>query len=408
MNVQRLAGIVFFCCCAIALYAQNEGRAIQVRNGLPVFLKKLQDKRPVVIGYLGGSITAAAGYRVQTTEWLQRMYPGVAIQSFNAGVGGTGSSLGVFRLQYDVLRFRPDLVFVEFAVNDAGSDSLRIGRAMEGIVRQVKKANAATDICFLYTINEPMLRYYRKDSVPGSVRYMEAIAQHYQLPSINLAYDIIRLLDKDSLVFRGKPGEQGAKILFTQDGTHPTTAGHTVYTTTIQQAFGLFRLQAARPVTLPAALFANNMEDATVYAPSRATVAGHWQPFSNHPALKQFKTDYPEGVYTDNLQDSVVIQFRGSYFGVGDVLGPSTCGKLLVTIDGKPRSVARFDRYCARYRRNYFFLDDLGPGEHRVVIRMDPAVVNKKAIVKPDELGNDLSVYEPNCFYLGSLLLPGS
>ena len=36
-------------------------------------------------------------------------------------MGGTGSDLGVFRLQHDVLRQRPDLVFIEFAVNDAGA-----------------------------------------------------------------------------------------------------------------------------------------------------------------------------------------------------------------------------------------------------------------------------------------------
>lgn len=407
MNIQRLAGIVCFCFCFSALYGQDAGRAIQLRNGLPAFLKKLEEKRPVVIGYLGGSITAANGYRVQTTEWLQQLYAGVNIKSINAGVGGTGSSLGVFRLQYDVLRFRPDLVFVEFAVNDAGGDSVRIGRAMEGIVRQIKKANPATDICFLYTINEPMIRLYSKDSVPGSVRYMERVATHYQLPSINLAYDVLRLQNKDSLVFHGKAGEQGTKILFTQDGTHPGTEGHQVYTATIQRAFNLLRARSARKQTaMPVAMFADNMENATVYTPSKATVSGSWLPFSTLDALNRFKTDYPEGVYTNHLQDSVVIHFKGSYFGVGDVLGPSTCGKLTVTIDGKPRTVARFDRYCARYRRSYFFLDDLGPGTHRVVIRIDPAIVNKKAIVKPDEIGNDLTIYEPNYFYLGNLLLP--
>ena len=409
MNLQRFAGIVCFCFCCATLMAQETGKAIQLRNGLPAFFKKLEDKRPVVIGYLGGSITAAAGYRVQTAEWLQQLYPGVPIKSVNAGVGGTGSSLGVFRLQYDVLRFHPDLVFVEFAVNDAGGDSMRICRAMEGIVRQIKKANAATDICFLYTINEPMIRLYNKDSIPGSVRYMESVATYYQLPSVNLAYDVLRLQDKDSLVFHGKPGEQGTRILFTQDGTHPSVEGHKVYTATIQRAFNLLRSRTAikQAASLPVAMFSDNMEDATVYTPSKATVSGNWQPFSSLAALDRFKTDYPEGIYTNNLQDSVVINFKGSYFGIGDVLGPSTCGKLLVTIDGKPRQVARFDKYCARYRRNYFFIDDLGPGDHRVVIRIDPVVVNKKAIVKPDEIGNDLTIYEPNCFYLGSLLLPG-
>lgn len=406
MKLRLSAYFLCFCFCYVSVYAQDGRRAIWYRNGLPVFFKKLQEKQPVMIAYLGGSITAAAGYRTQVTEWLQGLCPDISIRTVNAGVGGTGSSLGVFRLQYDVLRFNPDLVFVEFAVNDAGGDSLRICRAMEGIVRQIRKANPATDICFLYTINKPMIQTYQNNTLPGSVRSMEKVAAYYQLPSINLAYDVLRLQDKDSLIFQGKQGEQGTRILFTQDGTHPTMEGHKVYTERIKQLFGLWHSKPSKKAELPVALFADNYEDATVYTPTKARVAGNWQPFNTNTALQRFQTDYPEGIYTNNLQDSVIINFRGSYFGVGDVLGPSTCGKLQVTIDGKPRSVARFDRYCARYRRSYFFIDDLEPGDHRVVIRIDPAVVNKKAIVKPDEIGNDLTVYEPNYFYLGSLLLP--
>ena len=58
------------------------------------------------------------------------------VQEIHAAIGGTGSDLGVFRLGRDALRREPDLLFVEFTVNDGGASPERIWRAMEGIVRQ--------------------------------------------------------------------------------------------------------------------------------------------------------------------------------------------------------------------------------------------------------------------------------
>lgn len=42
----------------------------------------------------------------------------------DAAIGGTGSQLGAFRLKRDVSRFHPDLVFLDFTVNDFPSQML--------------------------------------------------------------------------------------------------------------------------------------------------------------------------------------------------------------------------------------------------------------------------------------------
>lgn len=42
------------------------------RNGLPNFLAKAENGNAVKNAYLGGSITAAAGWRIQSREWLQK------------------------------------------------------------------------------------------------------------------------------------------------------------------------------------------------------------------------------------------------------------------------------------------------------------------------------------------------
>jgi hypothetical protein len=59
-------------------------------------------------------------------------YPDAGFSEPNATIGGTGSDLGVFRLNQDVLDHKPDLMFIEFAVNDGGAALERIQRRMEG------------------------------------------------------------------------------------------------------------------------------------------------------------------------------------------------------------------------------------------------------------------------------------
>lgn len=55
----------------------------------------------------------------RTCDWFTRTYPEAEFRFENAAIGGTGSMLGVYRLEHELLdKSDPDLVFVEFAVND--------------------------------------------------------------------------------------------------------------------------------------------------------------------------------------------------------------------------------------------------------------------------------------------------
>ena len=134
------------------------------RGGLGNVLAKLDAGQNVTIAYFGGSITAAGGWRPKTLQWFKQTWPNAKITEINAAIGGTGSDLGVYRYQHDVLQYKPDLVFVEFAVNDGGAAPEQIWRAMEGIVRQTWKQDPATDICYVYTFREG----YEKDVDAGN------------------------------------------------------------------------------------------------------------------------------------------------------------------------------------------------------------------------------------------------
>ena len=81
----------------------------RARDGLPNFFAKLNGGGAVRIAYLGGSITAAGGWRPKTLAWFKAQYPNATVGEINAAISGTGSDYSACRVRGDVLAQEPDL-----------------------------------------------------------------------------------------------------------------------------------------------------------------------------------------------------------------------------------------------------------------------------------------------------------
>ena len=191
-----LPALLCFASCIIASSAADEfplaeAKECRPRNGLPNFLVKANTAgADIKIGYLGGSITAQPGWRPKTLAHFKKTWPQAKFSEINAAIGGTGSDLGVFRLKQDVLDHQPDLLFVEFAVNDGGASPEQIFRCMEGIVRQTWKALPECDICFVYTLTEQLAPAMLDGKFQRSASAMEKIADHYGIPTVHMAMEV--------------------------------------------------------------------------------------------------------------------------------------------------------------------------------------------------------------------------
>lgn len=404
-----------------ATLARGAGPLVEFvpRAGTPSFLARAQSTNAVRLGYLGGSITAADGWRPKSRQWFQQQFPRATFSEINAAIGGTGSDLGVFRLRHDVLDHKPDLIFVEFAVNDGGAAPENIHRHMEGIVRQTWRAFPGCDIVFVYTIAGNMLETTQQGKLPRSVAAMEDVAAHYGIPSINFGLEIARLEQEGKLIFKGsKPtndtqrAAQAGKLLFSTDGVHPLAeTGHELYRDAVARAFSQLRQNSGTPAAhaLKAPLRADNSEHARMVPITPAMLQGDWQQLdATNRHVKSFGKRVPSLWRADQAGASIHFKFRGTTALIYDLLGPD-CGQVRVTMDGKTRLQPRFDSYSTYHRLATLHLgSNLSNTTHEVTLAVDATPFDKaKILAQRNEKMEPPTRFTGTNWFVGAILLDG-
>lgn len=403
-----------------------------IRGGLPNFYRKLHDGKDVRIAYFGGSITAQNGWRVQSLDYFRKLFQNAEISQINAAIGGTGSDLGVFRLDADVLAHKPDLVFVEFAVNDAGARPLNIRRSMEGIVRQIWKRFPETDICFVYTVTAASVNDFKNGKLPRSASVMEEIADHYAIPTVNMSYEVARLEKEGKLTMKDArqvmtrvsgdelnveskiPTGEDGKIPFAGDGVHPyTNTGHVIYTQSLMRALPVIgKAGTPGPHPLPAPLRADcwdNTSAVPLNAPGITLNGPYTELPATDPAARQFANRLP-ALWRFEPGASIEFKFKGTKAMLYDLYGPDSA-MIEVTVDGKSRRLRRMDGYCTYRRLALCPLADNLPDEvHTVKITVLPEKFDKREVLFERNRGDfDKSPgkYAPYYYYAGKLFLVG-
>jgi len=392
------------------------------RNGLPNFLAKANTPgAEIKIGYLGGSITAQNGWRPKTLAHFQKTWPQAKFSEINAAIGGTGSDLGVFRLKQDVLDHKPDLLFVEFAVNDGGAAPEQIFNCMEGIVRQTWTALQECDICFVYTLTEALAPAMLEGKFQRSASAMEKIANHYGIPTIHMAMEVARLAKEGKLVWKAKlpkTNEEKAalagKFVFAPDSVHPhVETGHELYLQAIVRSLDPIKAASKAPAAhaLGAPFIVTNFENAQMLPITAARLSKGFK-------LLDAKTDDFGKRWAKRMTSlhkgsqpggTITFKFKGTRCSIYDIIGPD-CGQVIVTLDDQPaRIVPRFDAYCVYHRLSTLKIgSELEDTFHTVKIEIHPEQPDKAAILAKN--GNTIDKperFDGTAFYPGAILLVG-
>lgn len=150
---------------------------------LQAVMQRLNQGQPITFVTIGGSITTGyaaqppreKGWAAQAAAWLGRQGP---VTFVNAGCSGTDSAAAVQRVQRHVLDAAPDLVIVEFGVNDEWLDPAVRAKSYEGLLRQLlsaPKPPAVVTLLLTQQGNQPR----------HAVEPQRQLAAHYSLTAID-------------------------------------------------------------------------------------------------------------------------------------------------------------------------------------------------------------------------------
>lgn len=176
-------------------------------------MRRAQNGEELTIGFLGGSITQGSlasapelCYAYQVFSWWEQTFPDARFHYVNGGIGGTTSHYGVSRAVTDVLMYQPDVVVVDFSVNDEPDAFFQ--ETYEGVLRRVISWKSKPAVLLLHNV------FY--DSGKNAQDWHNQTASWYGIPYVSI---------RDTIYQRMKDGLYTRKEL-TPDGLHPNDKGH--------------------------------------------------------------------------------------------------------------------------------------------------------------------------------------
>jgi sialidase-1 len=341
-----------------------------IRNSLIKF-QKMKTGR---VAFVGGSITYNGGWRDSICLYLQNRFPDTEFEFIAAGIPSMGSTSAAFRLERDVLsKGSIDLLFEEAAVNDPikGRSGQEQIRAMEGIVRHVRRDNPATDIVIMHFVDPSKMDTYRSGQVPQVIQNHEKVAAHYGLPTINLAHEVTERID-------------AGEFTWEDDfiNLHPSPFGQGVYFRSIRSFLEVaWSKEPAEDEKIedhlqPEPLDQASYENGKLLLAENAFVIKGWEMMQNWIPKDGKKTRPNYGnvpmLVGENNGDLLDFRFTGNVVGIAVAAGPDA-GIIEYQIDdGAWMKQDMFTRSSKNLHIPWYFTlaTDLPPGNHTLRLRI--------------------------------------
>jgi lysophospholipase L1-like esterase len=306
--------------------ATSRGLMTHAANGrVSAFIEKCRAGKSVSLGFVGGSITLGPLLKNQSDRFSDRLadflradYPGLKVEAANISISSTGSRYGASRVRPQLFGKAPDLIVVEFAVNDyiSGTDT-EIKASLEGLVRQCLKLDSSVAVILLFM----------PKGDGNNVQGVHAeVGAWYDLPMISYRDAIWPFLASGRIAW---------KDVFIDD-PHLTTAGHRIVAqllhTYLKRAAAL---KGGSGVAVPAPLVTDLFERAGVVSPqdSAVMVSGNsWtrtfqEATAYHPARYAYRSN---GAGPDTL----TLKTRSREVALGLHMQPSDTSSIRVYVDG--------------------------------------------------------------------------
>jgi len=339
---------------------------IHRRRSSLAHVRRAIERGRAVLGFLGGSITdprPGHNWPAPVSRWFAERFPQVRIVVENAAIGATGSDLAVFRAQRDIIDRGCDICFIEYAVNDGGTEFSRRRRTQEGLIRKLL-AGKGRDLVLAYTYCDAMHPFMAKGKVPVTIREMEQLGEHYAIGSVWMG------LHAWKEVQAGKMSTEE----WLPDGLHPQSRGSLSYAESVTAFLEKeliadpgkkgIRSGAARPEPLEP----RNWEHTELLPFSEVECVGPWtvRRWALNPWIGQ-------ALCTSTVGARLRFGFEGRGLALGFDFG-RTSAEFRWRLDKRPwRTEERVrPEWCGEqgWFRLSVLVDDLKDGPHRIEIEV--------------------------------------
>lgn len=208
------------------------GDFIEYGTPLTHTYKKLTEDKELKVVYFGGSVTSGTGstnsstysWRALSGNWLKSKFPNAEITTINAAIGESGTFLGTYRVQDDVIAKNPDLVFIEYAINDHYKSATKEVAALqyETIVREIRTALPKCDIVTILVTDKDVVD---NKALFDTAQGHKEIAEYYGIPVINVGQYLWTTIGQTTTDWYD----------YYTDVVHPTNLGYSIYFQCIEE-----------------------------------------------------------------------------------------------------------------------------------------------------------------------------
>ena len=196
--MKRIMSSILVLCLTISMFcvsvsAEYVAGTIEFEDSVSLKLKQALESKfnndEINIVFLGGSITEGIGASVlSSTSWaslvgntIKNTMTDKVVNCYNYGISDTTSQFGMYRTTGQVKSKNPDLVFIEYAVNDRYNTESAVNPYYESMVRNLSTLDKPPYIIFVYSASLPTEN-------TNSVLKAQSIAEYYNVAEIDL-YD---------------------------------------------------------------------------------------------------------------------------------------------------------------------------------------------------------------------------
>lgn len=164
-------------------------------------------------------------YPFQVLKELKKQYPFAVINVINTSIGGENSVSGQKRFKKDVLVHKPDILFIDYALNDRRVGLEKSKKAWEKMIRKATKKRIKV-ILLTPSPDQKVDILAAENVLEDHSKQIRAMAQKYNIGLVD-SYDHFRE--------KVKSGDKLENYM--SQGNHPNAKGHSLITAGIMKYF---------------------------------------------------------------------------------------------------------------------------------------------------------------------------